>query len=64
MDQADDTRDGERGTGGDRNVPRHRPRSAAPEIIAHQSDGGHTAFRESGNSNAWIATDDVVAVQR
>ncbi|MFB6178479.1 MAG: hypothetical protein ABEI77_01990 [Halorientalis sp.] len=64
MGQVDDTNnewgDSDRWTG----TSRSQPRSSEPTITAHQSDGKHTVFTESGNVDAWIATDVVVSIDR
>jgi hypothetical protein len=65
MGQVDDTNDSEFGNG-DRPIgsAQNDARSGTPSITAHQSDGSHTVFTESGDSDAWIATDVVVPARR
>jgi hypothetical protein len=63
MSHVDDTGDREefRNLGG---APNNRPARHKPTITAHRSDEDRTVFTESGNSDAWIATEDVVPVRR
>lgn len=65
MGQTDDTRTNEWGSSNQvPDAPHRVPRSGMPPVTAHQSDGSHTVFTESGNSDAWIASELVVSVER
>lgn len=45
-------------------APNNRPSQRRPTINCHRSDEDRTVFTESGNSDAWIATEDTLPVRR
>jgi hypothetical protein len=41
-----------------------RVSQAEGEVVVHRSSPGQAVFVEKGNSDAWISTDETVAVRR